>query len=117
MGEAQDGPSLQSPDLRMNNRDKCYVAKRDLGPERHDLPQVTRLLAVTLGLEPSLPPAGERCLHVLSPSSGPGLVMGAGGDMGMGGTPTLTSGAHSPGESTHARICITYTQQSFQSVP
>lgn len=30
--EARDGPSLQSPDLRMNNRGKCYVAERDLGP-------------------------------------------------------------------------------------
>lgn len=37
--------------------------------------------------------------------------------MGMGRTPTLTSGAPSPGESTHAHICITYTQQSFPLAP
>lgn len=30
----KDGPSLQNPALRMNNRDNSYVIKRDLGAER-----------------------------------------------------------------------------------
>lgn len=53
----KDGRSLQSLDLRMNNRDNFYVAKRDLGPERRsDLSKVTWLLTVKLRLEPSLLP-------------------------------------------------------------
>lgn len=108
----KDGPSLQSPDLRMNNGDNSHAAKRDLYPERRsDWPMVTGLLAVKLGLKPSLLPCrwtqGVGCsgilspLHVLSTSSGPSQVMGAGNDMGRDGAPTLTSGAHSPGKSAH----------------
>lgn len=92
----KDGPSLQSPDLRMNNGDNSHVAKRDLYPEgRSDWPMVTGLLAVKLGLKPSLLPCrwtqGVGCsgilspLHVLSTSSGPSQVMGAGNDMGRDG--------------------------------
>lgn len=67
----KDGPSLQSLDLRTNDRDNSYVAKRDLGPERRrDLPKVTWLLAVKLGLEPSLLPCrwtpGAGCSGILS---------------------------------------------------
>lgn len=44
-------------------------------------------------------------MRVPSTSSGPGQVMGAGDDTGMGGVPALTSGAHSPREGTQACVC------------
>lgn len=92
----RDGPSLQSLGLRLNDRDNSYVAKRDLGPgRRSDLPKGTLLLAVKLGLESSLLPSrwtqGVGCSGILSvlpahtdTSTGPGQVMGDGGDMRMG---------------------------------
>ena len=41
------------------------------------------------------------CMRVLSTSSGPGHVMGIGDGMGRSQAPALTSGFHSPGNSTH----------------
>lgn len=122
----KDRSSLQRPDLRMKNRDNCYVAKKDLDPERSDLPKVTQLLAVKLDLEPGLLPCSRTqsvgCFGILRalpacteylPWARPGDRTGD--DMGMGSTPILTSGAHSPGEGTHV-YTHTHTEQYFKWV-
>lgn len=49
-------------------------------------------------------------MQVLSTSSGRDQVIDARENMG-GGRPTLTSGAHSPGENMHALMC-THTHNS-----